>query len=354
MSWCYRSIDAYEALRNKDPKMELKVNALSIGLLLADCHRQLESYTEGLRWLSKWLVMEPDYASNQSTAYDIYEQIPWTDWAVHWLAIQKDICVQNPDQCRSVVDYLEEESPGSVSEKFASKVLRLELNAYFSGRQTVVPAILNVGRQLADNSHSLADQVLGLVGQSVGLWWDGSEEALHCGIQCTEDAIRHLSLRPISKEKLVDTEDEALRSYLVGLATAWKALCMLKMNQNIAEEDLELLKEKLIKENPEKMKDKTDGLYAVPGFTSLTIQDESGCATNLIQATECFYVLSQTEASKNGILKLISIIFMQYIVTENILNYVAGSFQCLDGFILPSFCPNNGSSYRTRFKWFRR
>lgn len=76
---------------------ELRVNALSIGLLMADCLRQQGKYSEGLRWLSQWLVMAPQYADSQAAAYDIYEQIPWTDWSVHWQGLQKEVCVEVGD-----------------------------------------------------------------------------------------------------------------------------------------------------------------------------------------------------------------------------------------------------------------
>lgn len=76
---------------------ELRVNALSIGLLMADCLRQQGKYPEGLRWLSQWLVMAPQYADSQAAAYDIYEQIPWTDWSVHWQGLQKEVCVEVGD-----------------------------------------------------------------------------------------------------------------------------------------------------------------------------------------------------------------------------------------------------------------
>ncbi|CAL8074089.1 unnamed protein product [Orchesella dallaii] len=295
MSWCYRSIDAYEMFRKKDVDIELRCNVLSIGLLLADCHRQMDNHIEGIRWLSKWLIMAPQYVDAQSTAYDIYEQIPWTDWAVHWQALQKEICTRNPDNCRTAVDYMEEDDPSSTSDTFASKVLRLELNAYFSGRQTVVPGMLTVGRQLAENNFSVSDKILGLVSQAAGLWWISTEEALQYAVTLLDEAVETLENPCLVRGSVSKGGDEALRIFLSGIAVGWRALCVWKMKQCVAEGQLDALKEKLVLDNPEKLKDKSDSSYAIPGFTSLTIEDEIEWANNLIHSAECFYQLSQME-----------------------------------------------------------
>ncbi|ODN05057.1 hypothetical protein Ocin01_01584 [Orchesella cincta] len=295
MSWCYRSIDAYEMFRKKGVNIEIRCNILSIGLLLADCHRQLDNHLEGIRWLSKWLVIAPQYVDAQSTAYDIYEQIPWTDWAVHWQALQKEICGKNPDNCRTVVDYMEENDPTSTSDMFASKVLRLELNAYFSGRQTVVPGMLRVGQQLVENNFSISDKILGLVSQAAGLWWISTEEALCCAIKLLNEAVESLGKTHLVRGSTSKGGDEALRIYLSGIMVGWRAMCIWKMKQCITEGQLDALKEKLVLDNPEKLKDKSEGSYAVPGFTNLTIEDEVEWANNLIHSAECFYQLAQME-----------------------------------------------------------
>jgi len=43
---------------------------------------------EGLHVLAKLLVMEPDRLENPGVAFDIYEQIAWSDWNHHWIQLQ--------------------------------------------------------------------------------------------------------------------------------------------------------------------------------------------------------------------------------------------------------------------------
>lgn len=92
-------MDSYEAFKGTKVDMDLRVNPLSIGLLMADCHKQQGSYMEGLRWLSQWLMMAPQYIDSHAPAYDVYEQIPWTDWSIHWQTLQKEFH-QDPSHVR--------------------------------------------------------------------------------------------------------------------------------------------------------------------------------------------------------------------------------------------------------------
>lgn len=154
---------------------------------------------------------------------------------------------------------------------------------------------MRVGQQLADLNYCLADKVLGLICQAVGLWWVGTSESLEYAMECLSETVNLLDQQPIIKSATKEsTFEEPLKIYLSALAIGWKGLCSLKINQDIAEGQLESLKERIVNENPDK-KEKYDGLYAVPGFTGLTIEDEGKCAFSFVQAAECFYQLSQME-----------------------------------------------------------
>jgi len=159
----------------------------------------------------------------------------------------------------------------------------------------VVPGMITVGRQLVAHNFSAADRILGLVSQAAGLWWISSEEGLLCSINLLDEAIDTLESAPLGSGSYGG--NETLRVYLSGIVIGWRGLVIWKIKQCLAEGQLDALKEKIVLENPEKLKDKNDGSYGIPGFTSLTIEDEAEWANHLIQSAECFYQLSQIEVS---------------------------------------------------------
>lgn len=192
------------------------------------------------------------------------------------------------------MDFLQESDPESLSEELQSRLLRLEMNAYFSGRLLLVRAILIVGQKMEDLGYSEIDTILGRITQCVGLWATGTSETIDYGISAMNKCLETLNTSTISKSKKGRGGEDSLKVYLTVLTLAWKGLCIMKRNQHIAESQLEVLSAQIITENPEK-KEKYDGSCAATGFSWLTLEEEMECVTCFSQAAENFYQLSKTE-----------------------------------------------------------
>jgi len=80
-------------------------NTMSMVLLVAECLRQLDKSEEALRWLAKWLLADHSRLDSMAVPYDVYEQIPWTDWNTHWVQLYKDTC-SNTDGFVNALSYL--------------------------------------------------------------------------------------------------------------------------------------------------------------------------------------------------------------------------------------------------------
>lgn len=181
-----------------------------------------------------------------------------------------------------------------------------------------MPALINVGQQLDDLNFCMADKVLGQISKAVGLWWLGTSESLELALECTNMSILVLEDTTYSSgnKSMTVAEDAPLRTYLTGLTLAWKGLCIAKLQQDVAKGQLESLKNKIIDECPEK-KERYEGSYAVPGFTSLTIEDEMKCVSIFTQAAECFYQLSQMEVCHDPTCFKNSFPFYKQLIIDN-------------------------------------
>jgi hypothetical protein len=77
--------------------ISFQMNTLSMTLLASECLRKLGRSEDGLRSLAMLIVSEPCRLDCPNVTYDIYEQIPWSDWNTHWIQMHTDVRKTNPD-----------------------------------------------------------------------------------------------------------------------------------------------------------------------------------------------------------------------------------------------------------------